>query len=103
MSQCANAPGLPGSAKLWRKAALYFEAHREEFDAAYHKRSNVEATFGAIKRKFGDVLKSRNEVAQCNEALCKVLAYNLTVLIKAAYSLGIDLGHLKQNPVRGEV
>lgn len=87
----ANTPGLPGSGKLWRKAALYFEAHREEFDQRYHKRSNVESTFGAIKRKFGDGLKSRKEVAQQNEVLCKVLAYNLTVLIKASFALGIDL------------
>lgn len=92
-----SAPGLPGSAKMWRKAALYFEAHRDEFDRRYHKRSNVEATFGAIKRKFGDDLKSRKETAQQNEVLAKVLAYNLTVLIKASVALGIDLS-LGQNP-----
>lgn len=93
----ANASGLPGSGKLWRKAALYFQAHRDDFDVRYHKRSNVEATFSAVKRKLGDAVKSRNHTAQVNEVLCKALAYNLTVLIKTAYSLGIDLSLLKQN------
>lgn len=102
-SSNANAPGCPGSAKLWRRAFHYFQAHREEFDARYHKRSNIESTFSAIKRKFGDSLKSKNEVAQQNEVLAKVLAYNITVLIKTAYTLGVDLGFLKQNPAPEEV
>ncbi len=38
-----------------------------EFFEHYHKRSNVETTFMAIKTKFGDTLKSKNEVAQVNE------------------------------------
>lgn len=93
-----NAAGFPGSAKMWRKAHHYFEAHRDEFDARYHKRSNVEATFGAIKKKFGDAVKSKNEVAQRNEVLAKVLAHNLTVLIKASHVLGIDLGAIGTAP-----
>jgi hypothetical protein len=41
---------------------------REEFLPHYHKRSNVESTFMAIKSKFGDGVRSRNDVAQINEA-----------------------------------
>lgn len=47
----------------------------------YYKRSNVESTFGAIKQKFGENLKSKKPVSQKNELLCKILAYNITVLI----------------------
>ena len=59
----------------------YFQLHRDEFDEHYHKRSNAESTFGAIKKKFGETLKSRKRRAQVNELLCKIISYNITVLI----------------------
>jgi hypothetical protein len=46
--------------------------------AHYHKRSNVESTFSAIKRKFGDSVMSKTDAAMANEVLCKVLCHNLT-------------------------
>jgi len=50
----------------------------------YHKLSNVETTFSAIKNKFVETLKSKNRTAQINdnEMLCKIIAYNITVLIR---------------------
>ena len=74
---------------LWKKAYHFFQLHREEFDEYYHKRSNVESTIGAIKQKFGETLKSKNRVAQENELLCKILAYNITVLIHEMFESGI--------------
>ena len=53
------------------------------------KRSNVESTIGAIKQKFGETLKSKNRVAQENKLLCKILAYNSTVLIHEMFESGI--------------
>lgn len=76
-----NATGTSKGSKLWNQAFHYFQLHRDEFLAHYHKRSNVESTFGAIKMKFGETLKSRNRTAQVNEMLCKIIAYNITVLI----------------------
>ena len=75
-----NATGKRGGA-LWRKTFHYFQLHKEDFLEHYHKRSNVESTFGAIKKKFGESVKSKNRVAQENELLCKIIAYNITVLI----------------------
>lgn len=40
--------------------------------------------------KFGDCLKNKNFVSQTNELLCKLIAYNITVLISAIYELGIN-------------
>ena len=57
----------------------------------YHKRSNVETIFSAIKTKLGEILKSKNFIAQKNELLCKILAYNITVLIHEMYELGINI------------
>jgi transposase len=68
----------------------YFMFKRDEFLAHYHKRSNVESTFSMMKRKFGDSLRSKADVAMVNEALCKVLCHNLVVLIHEMYELGID-------------
>lgn len=64
--------------------------NREAFLAHYHKRSNVESTFSAIKAKFGDALRSKTHTAQVNEALCKVLCHNICVLVGSIYELGIE-------------
>lgn len=56
----------------------------------YHLRSNVEATNMAIKTKLGDCLKNKTFVSQTNELLCKLIAYNITVLIIAMYELKIE-------------
>jgi len=82
-----NATGKSKGA-LWKKTFHYFQLHKEEFMEHYHKRSNVESTFGAIKKKFGESVKSKNRIAQENELLCKIIAYNITVLIHEMVSLG---------------
>ena len=68
----------------------YFNLRRDDFAAHYHKRSNVESTFSMMKRKFGDSLRSRTDVAMVNEALCKVLCHNLVVLIHETIELGLE-------------
>jgi transposase len=55
----------------------------------YHKRSNVESAFSMMKRKFGDGLRSKTDVAMVNETLCKILCHNLVVLIQEMCELGI--------------
>lgn len=49
----------------------------------------MESTFSSIKKKLGETLKSKNRAAQINELLCKVIAYNITVLIQEMHELGI--------------
>ncbi|MBI4255852.1 MAG: hypothetical protein HY616_12340 [Candidatus Rokubacteria bacterium] len=55
----------------------------------YHKRSNVESTFSMMKRKFGDSLRSKTDVAMVNEALAKIVCHNVVVLIHEMHELGI--------------
>ena len=78
-----------GSA-AWRKMWAVFMFKQEEFLAAYHKRSNVETTFSAVKRKFGHAVRSKKFIAQVNEILCKVLCHNLSCLVHAMHELGIE-------------
>jgi transposase len=74
---------------VWSKMFFFYNYKREEFLAHYHKRSNVESVFQMIKSKFGERLRSKTETAQVNEALTKVLAHNLCVVIQSMYELNI--------------
>ncbi len=74
---------------IWSKMFHFYNYKREEFLAHYHKRSNVESVFQMIKSKFGEKLRSKNETAQINEALTKVLAHNLCVVIQSMYELNV--------------
>jgi len=58
--------------------------------AHYHKRSNIESTFSAIKAKFGDAVRSRTDAAMRDEALCKISCFNITCVIQASHELGIE-------------
>jgi transposase len=68
----------------------WFSLNRESFLEHYHQRSNVESTFGAIKAKFGSSVRAKTDAGQVNEVLCKILAHNLCVLIRAMLQLGIE-------------
>jgi len=85
-----NATGKARGSKQWNRAFHYFQLHKDEFLEHYHKRSNAESTFSAIKMKFSETLKSRNHTAQVNEMLCKIIAYNITVLIREFIEMGAD-------------
>ncbi len=74
---------------MWEKMWGYFVYRRPEFLEHYHKRSNVESTFSMVKRKFGDSLRSKTDVAMVNEALAKIVCHNVVVLIHEMHELGI--------------
>src|SRR5262245_25829016 len=79
-----------GHTPLWDRMFHYFNLHREEFLKHYHKRSNVESTFSAIKRKFGDSVRSRTDTSMRNESLAKIVCHNLCCVIQEWHELGID-------------
>jgi transposase len=97
-----NATGKSRGSSLWSKMYHYFQLNRDDFMEHYHKRSNIEATNAAIKRKFGETLKSKNPTAQVNELLAKIVAYNLTVVIHEMYENGInpEFLHLGETEVK---
>lgn len=80
------------------KDVSFFQLNRDEFMEHYHKRSNIEATNAAIKRKFGDTLKSKNPTAQVNvnELMAKIVTYNLAVVIHEMYENGINSEFLQR-------
>ena len=84
----SNTTGAVGG--LFQKAYHSFCLNKEEYLSHYHKRSNVESTVSMIKRKFGDSVKAKNELAQKNEVYAKFVCHNLCVLIQEMYVQGID-------------
>jgi transposase len=82
-----NTTGAVGG--LFEKAFHFFQFNRDEYLKHYHKRSNVESTISAVKRKFGDAVVSKTDPAMVNEVLCKLLCQNLTCLIQEQETLGI--------------
>jgi hypothetical protein len=83
----SNSNGAAGG--LLEKAYHFFQFNQEEYMNRYHKRSNVESTFSAIKRKFGDSVMSKTDAAMANKLLCNFLCHNLTCLIQEQETLGI--------------
>jgi len=78
----------PNNSPIWNKVFHFFQMNRDEFLTQYHRRSNVESTFSAMKRKFGDTIRSKTPVAQRNELLLKVLCHNVVVLIHEMHESG---------------
>jgi transposase len=79
-----------GGSPAWRRMWAVFLYRQEDFLAHYHKRSNVESTFSAIKRKFGGAVRSKRFTAQKNEILAKALCHNLSMLVHAMFELGVS-------------
>lgn len=75
---------------IWSRMFHYFQFRREEFLQHYHKRSNVESTFSAVKRKFGDAVRSKTDTAMVNEVYCKFLCHNICCVIMEQCTLGIE-------------
>jgi hypothetical protein len=80
----------PTEAATWARMYHLFMYSREEYMQHYHKRSNIKMAYSMINGKFGSALRSKGDMGQINEALCKVLAQNVCVLVQAIYELGIE-------------
>jgi transposase len=88
----SNSRGLSHGSPIWNRKYHEFMERREEFEEVYHRRSNVEATFSAIKRKLGEPLLSHNDGARINELLAKILAYNIGIVIQQSELHGLHPG-----------
>src|ERR687893_467330 len=80
----------PTEVGMWARMYHLFMYRREAYMEHYHKRSNIETAYSMIKGKFGSALKSKSDTGQINEALCKVLAHNICVLVQAMHTFNIN-------------
>ena len=51
-----------------------------------------------ITAEVRDSLRSKSEVGQFNEVLCKVIAHNLCVLIACIHEIGLDIPTFTTQP-----
>lgn len=72
-----NVKSKGGSNKLWDEALERFQGREGEDLAQYRERNIIETVNAVIKKKFRDSVKGIDETAQLNEALLKVICYNL--------------------------
>ncbi|MCW6167453.1 MAG: transposase [Thermoplasmatales archaeon] len=86
----SNSRPRASGCRAWRDMYHLFALHDGQFDEVYHRRSQVESANSAIKRKMGEPLLSKDPTARRNEVLCKIVAYNITVLIMEMFRVGID-------------
>ena len=84
----SNTTGAVGG--LFEKAFHYFSLYREEFLEKYHRRSLIESAFSAVKRVFGDTIRSRTQVAMGNEVLTRLIAHNIRCVVLAIYEHGLN-------------
>lgn len=84
-----NSRGMDHPNEHWRRMFAYFDLKKEEFLRCYHRRSNVESTFGAMKMTLGDSVSSKKLVAQQNEVLAKVLLWNLSRIVHTIEEFGV--------------
>ena len=75
---------------MWQRLHAYFVLNQDDFNAHYHRRSNVETTFSMVKGKFGDSVRSKSETGQINEVLLKCLCHNICVLVQAMFEIGLS-------------
>jgi hypothetical protein len=92
-----SVPASKGT-RIWATLYHLAKVDPDGFADQYHQRSNVEATFSSLKRMLGESVFSKRPVARLNEALCKVLAYNIVTLIRHLVARGIDLTALFRGP-----
>ena len=89
----------PTEAGMWARMYHLFMYRREAYMEHYHKRSNIETAYSLIKGKFGSALRSKSDTGQINEALCKVLAHNICVLIQGMHTFNIHPIFSSNTPV----
>jgi transposase len=79
----------PTEAGMWARMYHLFMYQREAYMEHYHERSNIETSNSMIKGKFGSALRSKSYTGQIDEALCRVLAHNICVLVQAMHTFNI--------------
>ena len=85
----SNTTPLAKGSIAWKNMVNISKEHPEIADPKYHKRSNVESTNSAKKRKFGSSVRSKLPTAQENEEALSWVGYNFSLIPRAIHEFGI--------------
>ena len=83
-----------GSGTAWQHMIRTWKKHQMLFASHYHRRSNVESTFGMVKRKWGDFCRCKLPVTQENEILARIICHNSAVLSEAMLGNDLEVGFM---------
>lgn len=87
----SNTTAKPKGSVAWKHMVKRQKNEPEVTDPKYHRRSNVESTNSAKKRKFGSSVRCRLPIAQKNEEALSWISYNFSLLPRAKYEYGIKV------------
>ena len=73
----------------WKKMVSISKEHPEIADPKYHKRSNVESTNSAKKRKFNNFVRGKLPTSQRNEEYLSWVGYNFSLVPRARYEFRV--------------
>jgi transposase len=72
-----------GGSQAWGDMTRMHRDDLERFMSEYHRRSIIEAVFGAIKKMYGNRLRGRKFVRQKREVAIRVICYNIEVVARS--------------------
>jgi len=92
MVKC-NVTARPKSHPAWKAMVRFYWEDKKQWLREYHIRSYAEAIFAAIKKRFGNFLRSIRRDMQEKELSLKVVCYNIVrvLYLRAAKELGVPL------------
>lgn len=86
----SNTTAKAKGSSAWKQMVNTTKEHPEIANPKYHKRSNVESTNSAKKRKFGSSVRCKFPTAQRNEEMLSWIGYNFSIIPRAKYEFGIN-------------
>ena len=72
-----------GGSQAWGDMTRTHRDDLERFMSEYHRRSIIEAVFGAIKKMYGNHLRGRRLARQKREVAIRVICYNIEVVARS--------------------
>ena len=94
----SNTTARSRGSSAWKHMVNMSKEHPEIVDPKYHKRSNVESTNSAKKRKFGNSVRCKLPTAQKNEESFSWVAYNFSLVPRAIYEFGVPPPFIRIKP-----
>ena len=95
----SNTTARARGSTAWKNMVNMSKEHPEIVDPKYHKRSNVESTNSAKKRKFGNSVRCRLPIAQKNEESFSWVGYNFSLVPRAIYEFGVSPSFIRMKPI----
>lgn len=74
--------GKTSKIRAFKEMIQRYNENPEQWMHTYHQRSNVEAVFSSLKRRFGGFVTSIKRKIQQIEIAYKIIVYNLMILVK---------------------